>query len=125
MLDALALRGEDGGTDANPVSRPTYVLQGFLIEIVFVNSLDLMTNSGTHADTVHDQQTRQFFPVNQNDALRTPCHILLSGTREALCGDKYPLGRARSINRTGKIAQIAFAYCIAVGISLRLDINFV
>ena len=74
---------------------------------------------------MHDHQTCQFFPVNQNDALWTPCHIVLGGTREARCGDKYPLGRARSVNRTGKIAQIAFPHCIAVGIFLRLDINFV
>lgn len=67
----------------NPYSQPTHGLQGFLIEIAFVNSLNLMLNSGTHADTVHDHQMSQFFPVNQNDALWTPCHIVLGGARES------------------------------------------
>ena len=55
------------GADADSVSQLAHSLQGFLVEIVFINPLNLMTNSGTHADTVHDHQTRQFFPVNQND----------------------------------------------------------
>ena len=81
--DALTTREENYSADANPISRPAHGLQGFLVEIVFINPLDLMTNSGTHSDTMHDHQTRQFFPVNQNDALWTSRHIVLGGAREA------------------------------------------
>ena len=58
-----------------------FALHGLLIEIVFIDPLDLVTNSGAHPDIVRDHQVGQFFSVDQNDALRTPRHIL-PGRRE-------------------------------------------
>ena len=72
-----------------------------------------------------DHEAREFFAVDQDDALRALLHIILGGARETGGGDEHALGRARRIDRAGKVAEIVFAHGVAGGVFLGLNINLV
>ena len=76
-----------------------------MIEIVFVDPLYFVTNPSTHADIVRDHQPSQFLPVDQDDALRTPRHIVSGGAREARRGDEYALRRAAASIAPAKLRK--------------------
>ena len=52
------LIGEGGGTSANLVPRQAHGLYGFLIEVVFVDPLDLVMDSRWDADAILNHEAR-------------------------------------------------------------------
>ena len=79
----------------------------------------------SHTDAVLDHQAGQFFAVYQDDSLRTPCNMVPRCARECGRGDEQALGRARRLDRTREAAPVVLAHGVAVGIFLRLHVDFV
>ena len=65
---------------------------------------------GSHADLVDDHETREFLPVDQDDALRTLGHKVLRGLREPGGGHEHALGCVRRIDRPGEVLKVTFTH---------------
>ena len=95
-------------------------LTGLPVEIILVDPVDRIPDPGAHADLVDDHETREFLPVDQDDALRTLGHIVHRGPREPGGGYKHALGRVRRIDRPGEVPKVAFTHGSARSIFLHL-----
>ena len=117
--------GEGGRAGANLVPRQAHGLHRFLIEVVFVDPLDLASGARPHANSVPDHQACKFRTVDQDDALRAPRHVVPGGAREVGNGDEHALGRACGINCAREVAQVAFAHGVSFRVLLRLHVDLV
>ena len=93
--------------------------RGALIGSVELNS------PAAHAVTYWVIETREFLPVDQDDALRTLGHIVRRGPREPGGGHEHALGRVRRIDRPGEVPEVAFTHGGARSIFLGLKIHLI
>ena len=105
--------------------RPADVGSGSQIEVVLIDPLDLVTLPEPNADTMFDHETSQFLPVDQDDSFRAARGVLLRRVRESGRSDEYALGGPDCVDRPREVAQLTFADGLAVGVLLRLHVDFI